>query len=595
MIGSGRHSTSTPSSNSTVIVVDPRMNQADIDFTRLPVDADVFRSGNFVAEPAAYFGRRVAGWFPGDSVTPAEIAKLALRGEYDVDGVYIDGTRSLMSPTELERAGVTDLIDYSSLVAEHPALAKYFMSEARPPVVSTMAAVAAAKGYRRVLILSRELASVPTGRRFVRERPRTPEQTDHRLSLSRRYEAWHPTNSGLALLREAQEVFTDVDFLDATLSNRMRLMLEPAPVCDASERLAPEPKYPSAHSSFYTELPVGANGVTARCAYVTMCDSEEYLWGVRALANSLAKVSSIPLILMVPPGFSVGATRFEHGNVRLYEVNSLRSPHTPRDHQLRFANTYTKLEVFGLSFLDRAAFLDADTVVLKSPDGIFEYPGFAAAPDFGLRLENFTFNSGVFVCDPSPQTYAAILDAVPATPSYDSGDQGFLNSFMTEITWLPPEYNSLRRALSRFPDVVELERAKIVHFVGPKPWEIMQEANWTSHDDLWFAQLTEREKIAFLVHLRKQAGELALREPDVQPAAKKPKFKQAADLVASGQAAEAIRMTRRALRDNPQSLANRKVLSRALWAEGKRVDAVKVRAKTVALRAVRTAKERVQR
>ncbi|GAA2000695.1 glycosyltransferase family 8 protein [Brevibacterium samyangense] len=580
-------------SNRTALVVDPRINQADIDYTRIPSDIDVYRFGAFTAELALHFGRDVAGWFVDDSASVEDFTRVKLRGEYRLGRILVDGSRTRLGIDALRRAAHRNVFDYAHLIASNPELAVWFMRDRRPNPISRMVAVVAAMGYGTVLVLDQELSSITSRRSYITARPAT-NVGDSTLALDRRYESWSRINNDLGVLAAALTQFPDTAFHDVTVGNRMRLVLTPAPEVPSANRLVPLAKYPLGDDHLSALLPVGPGGEELRCAYVTMCDSHEYLWGVRALANSLAAVSDVPLVLMVPPGFDITDVSFEHGNVRLHPVNSIRNPHDQKSHQLRFTNTYTKLEVFGLGFLDRAVFIDADTIVLRSPDELFGYEGFAAAPDFGLRLENDVFNSGVFVCSPDADLYQRLLALIPSTPSYDGGDQGFLNEVLTDITWLPPEYNTLRRALGRYPDVVTLQHARIIHYVGPKPWHLVGEPEWSSLDDLWFAQLSDHEKIEYIIELRDAVGGRVARGKGRDPfGTGKGGYREAERLLALGKHNSAIKVARAALKQTPDSLRNRQVLAKALLASGNRQGAAKVMAKTTAMRAARFVRRRI--
>lgn len=577
------------------LVVDPRINQADIDYSLIPSDVDVFRCGPFSAEELSLFGREVAGWFIADDVTVSEIAKVKLRGEYAVDTIFFDSSRCERSVRDFSLSGVENVVDYAPLLVSLPEIAAHFIGDLRPSALSTMTTTVAAMGYTTILVLGAALGSISTSRPFIAKRPSRRHSST--LSLSRRFDPWDHTNAEVALLQTVKDSFEDTAVLDVTVGNQMFPVLAASRPQPTDQRMAPEPKYPNGSTHLYKPLPVGAHGEALRCAYVTMCDSHDYLWGVRALANSLGRVSDVPLILMVPPGFDCGEVTFEADNVRLYEVNSIRNPHQPRSHQSRFSNTFTKLEVFGLTFLDRAVFIDADTVVLRELDELFTYEGFAAAPDFGLRLESSRFNSGVFVCSPGSELYTKVLDAIPDTPSYDGGDQGFLNEFIDDVVWLPPEFNSLRRALGRYPDVIRREDAKVIHFVGPKPWSLNREPEWSELDGLWFSQLTEREKIDFIIELRERvSAETATPRPRPRPEPAAPRlkgFRLAEQLLAAGKPNQAIRVSKEALRNNSDSLANRRVLARALAASGNRSDAARVAVKTLGLKAARKVRKAV--
>ena len=64
--------------------------------------------------------------------------------------------------------------------------------------------------------------------------------------------------------------------------------------------------------------------------------------------------------------------------------------------------TFTKLHCWRLTRFSRCVFLDADTLVLRNCDELFDREEFSAAPDAGWPD---CFNSGVFVYRPSEDTY----------------------------------------------------------------------------------------------------------------------------------------------------------------------------------------------
>ena len=68
---------------------------------------------------------------------------------------------------------------------------------------------------------------------------------------------------------------------------------------------------------------------------------------------------------------------------------------------------------------------------------MFEYPQFTAAVDIGGVL-----NTGVFVAEPSVDTYKDIMSTYENAPSYNKGDQGFLNYYFNQSAHnLPGNYN----------------------------------------------------------------------------------------------------------------------------------------------------------
>merc|ERR1711971_313082 len=87
--------------------------------------------------------------------------------------------------------------------------------------------------------------------------------------------------------------------------------------------------------------------------------------------------------------------------------------------------TFTKINCWKLTQFTKAVFLDADTLVLKNCDELFEREEFSASPDAGWPD---CFNSGVFVFRPNLNTYADLVALATTTGSFDGGDQGLLNT-----------------------------------------------------------------------------------------------------------------------------------------------------------------------
>ncbi len=82
--------------------------------------------------------------------------------------------------------------------------------------------------------------------------------------------------------------------------------------------------------------------------------------------------------------------------------------------------TLTKLHVFGLEQVQKAVFLDADTLLVDKVDELFEYleegVEFAASPDIGWPD---CFNSGVFAYRPSTKLYDSLIQFAKQTVSFD--------------------------------------------------------------------------------------------------------------------------------------------------------------------------------
>lgn len=217
-------------------------------------------------------------------------------------------------------------------------------------------------------------------------------------------------------------------------------------------------------------------------AYVTtLCHGDAYLPGVEVLGKSLdINGTSVPKIVLATA--DVPAETRARLSAQGWQVRDIEPIANPAQGKLlfpRFESVFCKLRVWELTDLDRAVFLDADTLLLQNVDELFDRPGFAAAPDFFLPDH---FNSGVMVVQPSAQTFAKMMEALAAAGSYDGGDQGFLNTFFADWYAMPVEhrlpagYNMahfIYQFLRGHPTLKDaLERdAKIVHYMVQKPWQ----------------------------------------------------------------------------------------------------------------------------
>ncbi|KOX71189.1 Glycogenin-1 [Melipona quadrifasciata] len=218
-----------------------------------------------------------------------------------------------------------------------------------------------------------------------------------------------------------------------------------------------------------------------RYAWVTLATNDAYSLGALVLAHSLRRVGTKhELAVLITPG--VTQTMREKLSAVfsvVMEVNVLDSKDEANLALLarpELGVTFTKLHCWRLTQYEKCVFLDADTLVVRNCDELFEKEELSAAPDVGWPD---CFNSGVFVYKPSQQTFASITAFAAAKGSFDGGDQGLLNMYFSD--WarkdiskhLPFIYNmcstatySYLPAFKQFGDDV-----RIIHFIGiTKPW-----------------------------------------------------------------------------------------------------------------------------
>lgn len=218
-------------------------------------------------------------------------------------------------------------------------------------------------------------------------------------------------------------------------------------------------------------------------AFVTLATTNEYACGALVWAHSLKEVNTRKKIAcMLTKEVSehireLCKTVFDHVEV----VDVLDSNDTVNLALLSRPNlgvTFTKLHCWRLTKYTKAVFMDADTLVLKNIDDLFNRDELSAAPDPGWPD---CFNSGVFVFKPSLETYERLLQFAIETGSFDGGDQGLLNQFFSDWATsdstrrLPFTYNVINQSVYSYRPAFVHNRAhiRVVHFIGPeKPWTV---------------------------------------------------------------------------------------------------------------------------
>ncbi len=225
-------------------------------------------------------------------------------------------------------------------------------------------------------------------------------------------------------------------------------------------------------------------------AYVTLVTNADYLPGARALVNSLRRTGTrADIVVLHTP--AVAAASLAPLGARLVRAELLptsqafdaahsrsavhaRAPftkggkpafHTPLDN-------FVKLRLWQLPYR-RAVFLDADTVVLRSIDRLFDYPQFSAAPNVYESLRDFRrLNSGVFTARPDPQTFEAMLARLDAPSAvWRRTDQSFLESFFPDWHGLPVYDNLLQYVWFNLPELWDWRLANVIHYQYEKPWD----------------------------------------------------------------------------------------------------------------------------
>lgn len=261
-------------------------------------------------------------------------------------------------------------------------------------------------------------------------------------------------------------------------SSRIGTALRRAP---AANRPAPLPE------GLAAEAPARADH-----AFVTLVSNPGYLPGAEALLRSLRMTGTAADLVVLHRGLpepmlarlgALGARLIaaellptSAGFDRLHARDALHARaaftrggkpafHTPLDN-------FIKLRLWQLDY-DRCVFIDADAVVLRPVDKLFELPEFCAAPNVYDGLDGFhRMNSGVFTMRPDPRRLADMMGRLDRPGLFwPRTDQTFLQEYFPDWHGLSIHHNTLQYVWFNMPELWSWQDIRILHFQYEKPWE----------------------------------------------------------------------------------------------------------------------------
>ncbi len=243
------------------------------------------------------------------------------------------------------------------------------------------------------------------------------------------------------------------------------------------------------------QLPQGLDAqapARADHAFVTMVSNPAYLPGAEALLRSLKLTGTRADLVVMHRGLTdAQLARLHNLGARLIAADLLpTSPgfdqthardalharaaftrggkpefHTPLDN-------FIKLRLWQLDY-DRCVFVDADAIVLRPVDKLFEMPEFCAAPNVYDGLDGFLrMNSGVFTARPDPRTFHDMLARLDRPGVFwRRTDQTFLQDYFPDWHGLSIHHNMLQYVWFNMPELWSWDDIRILHFQYEKPWQ----------------------------------------------------------------------------------------------------------------------------
>jgi alpha-N-acetylglucosamine transferase len=239
------------------------------------------------------------------------------------------------------------------------------------------------------------------------------------------------------------------------------------------------------------EIPGGNRVTMKKYSFVSILTTDDYLDGVLVLKYSLDKTNSkYPFLLLVTPNLSESViSSLTRHNVDFAGIKKIENPSLVSDPQLKRWNfTYSKLNIFGLTQFDKIVYLDADMLILKNIDDLFDKPHMSAVNMAGKLPELSTWNplnAGLLVVEPSVETFNDMTSKIGAIEKIKSpGDEDFLQAYYPE--WpnqtelhLDSGYNMFSYYWHRYNRMYgysfssNIKPIKVVHYIGEdKPWRL---------------------------------------------------------------------------------------------------------------------------
>ena len=179
---------------------------------------------------------------------------------------------------------------------------------------------------------------------------------------------------------------------------------------------------------------------------------------------------------------------------RVKFVEAILSPHEQMVGREDLRAAYSKMHVWNLTEYRWVVYLDADLLILRCPDQMFDgtdqqldarhfamgsWPFSAKRVwyDEGGRRHFSRESLGVITCaflaQPGEDLFYTMLALSEVAPSFDGSDGGLLNGFFPDHHLWPPHLVAWKRTVSKFKMVWTDFSVSAVDFTGrPKPWHL---------------------------------------------------------------------------------------------------------------------------
>lgn len=180
--------------------------------------------------------------------------------------------------------------------------------------------------------------------------------------------------------------------------------------------------------------------------FISILTTDDYLPGLLVLNSSLKSVGSrYPLHVLLTPDISKNTVDILSKNLIVYSTISQKIDNpTNIDIRHRWFPTYSKLTIFGQAQYEKIVYVDADMLILRNIDELFECAHMSATNAGSMlprKKDRRYLNSGLIVIEPSHLIFNDMMSKVGKIENLESGggerpihgsDQDFINAYFPE-------------------------------------------------------------------------------------------------------------------------------------------------------------------
>lgn len=218
-------------------------------------------------------------------------------------------------------------------------------------------------------------------------------------------------------------------------------------------------------------------------AVVSSMYTDSYVFSLAVLGHTLKQhhIDARKILIYLPNRISSRALCFvQAAGWELHPVELIPPPHGGQGIHQTFIDQYTKLNIWTLDQLGikRAVYLDADTIVRRNFDEIWNLPfEFGAVPDIYVGDPGFTpgFNAGILFLNPSTEIFKDMISKLETTKfRLKDAEQSYLNHYFgAQAVRLPYAYGGNLAIKERSPEMWEAMQKdmRVVHYTLVKPFD----------------------------------------------------------------------------------------------------------------------------